>query len=403
MKLISRDDYLTRLRDAEGTPDIKILSGMRRAGKSKLLEETAKRIRKAHPKASVLYADLTLLKNEKLKDYHELHKWVKTHAKRGSRNYVMIDEVQMCPNFELVVNSLHGEGKGRFDIYLTGSNAFLLSSDLTTLFTGRHLEFRTFPFSFREFRRYFAQEKDVDRAFDRYVVEGGLAGSYLYREESSRAGYLREIYQTILRRDIARRFKLPDTVVLERLAEFLMDNVGNVTSANNLADELVKNKVATNHVTVGRYLDYLSDAFLFCEVKRYDVRGKKCLEKSGKYYLMDHAIRYAVLGRRNMDYGHVYENIVYVELLRRGYDVYVGKLYKKEIDFVAMKGSEKMYIQVSDDIADPKTFAREVDPLLRIKDAYPKILIARTRHEETDREGVRVVDIARWLAAADKI
>ena len=243
-----------------------------------------------------------------------------------------------------------------------------------------------------------ADEADqTRRLFDRYVVKGGLAGSYLYREETSRVGYLREIYQTILRRDIARRFKLPDTVVLERLAEFLMDNVGNVTSANNLADELVKNKVATNHVTVGHYLDYLSDAFLFCEVKRYDVRGKKCLEKSGKYYLMDHAIRYAVLGRRNMDYGHVYENIVYVELVRRGYDVYVGKLYKKEIDFVAIKGSEKMYIQVSDDIADPKTFVREVDPLLRIKDAYPKILLARTRHEETDREGVRVIDIARWL------
>ena len=397
MKLIRRDDYLTRLQDVEGTPDIKILSGMRRAGKSKLLEETAKRIRKAHPRANVLYADLTLLKNEKLKDYHELHEWVKAHAKRGSRNYVMIDEVQMCPNFELVVNSLHGEGKGRFDIYLTGSNAFLLSSDLTTLFTGRHLEFRTFPFSFREFRQYFVRETDIDRAFDSYVVKGGLAGSYLYREETSRVGYLREVYQTILRRDIARRFKLPDTIVLERLAEFLMDNVGNVTSANNLADELVKNKVATNHVTVGHYLDYLSDAFLFCEVKRYDVRGRKCLEKSGKYYLMDHAIRYAVLGRRNMDYGHVYENIVYVELMRRGYDVYVGKLYKKEIDFVAIKGSEKMYIQVSDDIADPKTFAREVDPLLRIKDAYPKILLARTRHEETDREGVRVIDIARWL------
>ena len=397
MKLIRRDDYLARLRDVEGTPDIKILSGMRRAGKSKLLEETAKRIRKAHPRANVLYADLTLLKNEKLKDYHELHKWVKANTKRGSRNYVMIDEVQMCPNFELVVNSLHGEGNGRFDIYLTGSNAFLLSSDLTTLFTGRHLEFRTFPFSFREFRQYFVRETDIDRAFDSYVVKGGLAGSYLYREETSRVGYLREIYQTILRRDIARRFKLPDTVVLERLAEFLMDNVGNVTSANNLADELVKNKVATNHVTVGHYLDYLSDAFLFCEVKRYDVRGKKCLEKSGKYYLMDHAIRYAVLGRRNMDYGHVYENIVYVELVRRGYDVYVGKLYKKEIDFVAIKGSEKMYIQVSDDIADPKTFVREVDPLLRIKDAYPKILLARTRHEETDREGVRVIDIACWL------
>ena len=178
-----------------------------------------------------------------------------------------------------------------------------------------------------------------------------------------------------------------------------MDNVGNVTSANNLADELVQKKVATNHVTVGRYLDCLADAFLFVEAKRYDVRGKKYMEQSGKYYMMDHALRYAVLGRRSMDYGHIYENIVFIELLRRGYEVYVGKLYKKEIDFVAMKGSEKTYIQVSDDISSRDTLARELDPLLKIKDAYPKMIIARTKHDETSEEGVRVVDLARWLDA----
>ena len=268
---------------------------------------------------------------------------------------------------------------------------------MTTLFTGRHFELKTYPFSFSEFRRYFPSEKDVDRAFDRYAVEGGLAGSYLYKDELSRTAYLKEVYQTILRRDIAMRFNIVDTTVIERLAEFLMDNVGNVTSANNLANELVRQKVVTNHVTIGRYLGCLADAFLFVEAKRYDVRGKKYMEKSGKYYMMDHALRYAVLGRRNMDYGHVYENIVFIELLRRGYDVYVGKLYKKEIDFVAMKGSEKTYIQVSDDISSKDTLKRELDPLLKIKDAYPKMLIARTKHEETSVEGVRVVDIARWL------
>ena len=398
MKLIRRSDYLSALEAVRDAPAIKILCGMRRAGKSKLMDEHVRTIRKAKPGANVISIDMTLLKNEKLHDYHALHEFVEAHSKRAGVNYLLIDEVQMCPKFELAINSLHAEKNRRYDIYLTGSNAFLLSSDLTTLFTGRHLEFRTFPFSFREFRQYFVRETDIDRAFDSYVVKGGLAGSYLYREETSRVGYLREIYQTILRRDIARRFKLPDTVVLERLAEFLMDNVGNVTSANNLADELVKNKVATNHVTVGHYLDYLSDAFLFCEVKRYDVRGKKCLEKSGKYYLMDHSLRYAVLGRRNMDFGHVYENIVYVELLRRGYEVYVGKLYRKEIDFVAMKGSEKLYIQVADSISEPETLARELDPLMRIRDAYPKVLIARTKHDEYDRDGVRILDIARWLS-----
>ena len=397
MKLIKRDDYIAKLSAVEGTPDIKILSGMRRAGKSKLLEETARRLKKKATRVNVIYADLSLLKNEHLKEYHKLHQWVESHSRKGYRNCVMIDEVQMCLGFELVVNSLHAESSLRYDVYLTGSNAFLLSSDLTTLFTGRHFELKTYPFSFSEFRRYFPSEKDVDRAFDRYVVEGGLAGSYLYKDEASRTAYLREVYQTILRRDIAKRFNIADTTVIERLAEFLMDNVGNVTSANSLAEELVRRKVATSHVTVGRYLDYLADAFLFVEAKRYDVRGKRYMEKSGKYYMMDHALRYAVLGRSNMDYGHVYENIVFIELLRRGYEVYVGKLYKKEIDFVAMKGGEKIYIQVSDDISSKGTLERELDPLLKIKDAYPKMLIARTKHEETLAEGVRVVDIARWL------
>ena len=397
MKLIKRDDYLSVLAVVKDAPDIKILCGMRRAGKSKLMDEVARNIRKAKLRANVISIDMTLLKNERLHDYHVLHDYVQERAKKTGINYLLIDEVQMCPKFELAINSLHEERNARYDIYLTGSNAFLLSSDLTTLFTGRHHEIRTYPFSFREFRRYFSSEKDVDRAFDRYVIEGGLAGSYLYKDESARAGYVREVYQTILRRDIVQRFKLPDSRVLERLAEFLMDNIGNVTSANNVTTGLVADHVPTNHVTIGNYLGYLADAYLFQELKRYDVRGRRCLEQSGKYYLMDHAIRYAVLGRRNMDYGHVYENIVCIELLRRGYEVYVGKLYQKEIDFVAMRGSEKIYIQVSDDISEPETLNRELEPLGKIRDSYPKLLIARTRHDETDRDGVRIVDIARWL------
>ncbi len=399
MKLIKRSDYLSALAAVKDAPDIKILCGMRRAGKSKLMDEHVRSIQRARPGANVISIDMTLLKNEKLHDYHALHEFVRTHSKRTGMNYLLIDEVQMCPKFELAINSLHAEKSRRYDIYLTGSNAFLLSSDLTTLFTGRHHEIRTYPFSFREFRQYFAAEKDVDRAFDRYVVEGGLAGSYLYNDEYARIGYIREVYQTILRRDIVQRFNLPDSLVLERLAEFLMDNIGNVTSANNVASCLVADHVSTNHVTVGNYLGHLANAYLFVELKRYDVRGRRCLEQSGKYYLMDHAMRYAVLGRRNMDYGHVYENIVCIELLRRGYEVYVGKLYQKEIDFVAMKGSEKFYIQVSDDISNPMTLARELEPLMKIRDSYPKLLIARTRHDVVDRDGIRVIDIARWLGA----
>jgi predicted AAA+ superfamily ATPase len=396
MKLIERSALLGRLSDLRGTPDIKIITGIRRSGKSQLMKDHLDRIRLAEPDANIIMIDYVDLAYEELKEYHALFRYVEEHYAAGKENILFVDEVQMCPGFELAVNSLHASGK--CDIYLTGFYAFLLSNDLATLFTGRYLEIHVFPFSFREFKDYFGNG-DPDRIFDDYVRKGGLPGSYPYQNERDRVAYLRDVYETIINRDLVQKYRLGDSQVLGHLADYLMDNVSNLSSPNRISNTLNANDVATSHVTVGRYIRYLCNAFVFYDVKRYDIRGKKYLDTSDKYYLSDTGIRFARLGTRNMDYGRMYENIVAIELLRRGYEVYVGKLYEKEVDFVALRGSEKLYIQVSDSIQNPETFQRETEPLMKIKDSYPKIILARTHHEETDYEGIRIIDLPTWLLA----
>lgn len=396
MKLIGRPHYLNQLLGVMNTPDIKIVTGIRRSGKSKLLRAFAKYIHQIDSTANIIEIDLTKLRFEKLKEYHALNEYAEEKYVEGVCNYLMIDEVQLCEGFELAINSLHSEEK--YDIYLTGSNAFLLSSDLATLFTGRHIEIHVFPFSFKEYCTYFeTAASDLQEAFTDYIQTGGMSGAYPYYRPADREKYIRDVYETILIRDLVEKYKLGYPTIMKRVSQYLMDNISNISSSRNISNALANDGAGTNHMTVGNYLNYLCNSFVFYEAKRYDVKGKTYLQSLSKYYLADTGIRFAELGKRNMDWGRMMENIVFIELLRRGYEVYVGKLYNKEIDFVAMKGGEKIYIQVCDDITSQETFNREVSPLLQIRDAYPKLLLARTRNEETDYEGIRVVDIPRWL------
>lgn len=394
MKLINRKSYLDKLINVIGTPDIKVITGVRRSGKSKLLEALKAYFTDNIPNANIIHINFHLPEYEEFTEYKPLYDFISSNYKDGCENIVMIDEIQMCNNFEKAINGLHASEK--FDIYITGSNAFLLSSDLATLFTGRTFEIKVFPFSFSEFQQYFGYENNYD-AFDRYVLEGGMSGSYLYKDIEAKYSYIYEVYHTLIVRDIRTKYRIRNVSLMDRISDFLMDNISNLTSARSLTDTFNGNKDKINHKTVGSYLQYLCNAFAFYKVRRYDIQGKKYLSSNEKYYLCDHSFRYAKLGTKNMDYGRVYENIVAIELMRRGYEIYVGTLYKKEIDFVAIKRDEKIYIQVSDDISNEKTFEREVTPLLAIRDAYPKILIARTRHDSYQYEGIRIIDIADWL------
>lgn len=394
MKLIQRDFYLDKLKDVMGTPDIKVITGLRRSGKSKLLESFMDYVKAADVDANIIHVNFNLNNYEDLMEYHSLHDYVERSYASDRHNYVMIDEVQMCEGFEKAINSLHASEK--YDIYITGSNAFLLSSDLATLFTGRTFEIEVFPFSFREFMQYF-ELTDPYAAFNRYIQEGGMSGSYLYKTPESKYDYISDVFDTLIIRDIQKKYSVRNMPLMEQLCDFLIDNISNLASARSISKAFASQQVKTNDRTISAYLKYLCNAFAFYRVRRYDIQGKRYLASNDKYYLCDHSFKYAKLGTKNADYGRSIENIVAIELLRRGYELYAGVLYKKEIDFVAIKRSEKLYIQVANNIDDPDTFQREVDPLLKIKDAYPKMILTRTRQEPYQYEGVKIVDVADWL------
>ena len=394
MKLIERIDYLSELKSLVGTPDIKVITGVRRAGKSKLMDAFACSLEEGNEKTSVVRINLRLKKFEALLNGDNLYRYANSHIAPEIKNFLIIDEIQDCTGFERVINSLFDEGI--YEIYLTGSNAFLLSSDLATLFGGRTFDVHVFPFSFKEYLSYFPSE-DIQASFDAYVRRGGLSGSYLYADGGAAKRYLEGVVRTTIVKDVVKKFRIENEPLLNLIIDFLADNIGSKTSIRNIANTLTSNRMETNNKTVGSYIDYLCRSYLFYPCTRFDVKGKRYLESDKKYYLCDLGFRFALLGNRRMDYGHLYENLVFLELRRRGYEVYVGVLYDKEIDFVAIKDGEKLYIQVSDDITVPETFRREVRPLLSIRDAYPKILLARTKHPEEQYEGIRIFDMADWL------
>lgn len=394
MKVLERHVFLQKLIQSIQTPDIKVITGIRRSGKSKLLEMFIDYLKKNIPDANIIHINYNLFQFSTLKNAAALNEYVENLYSAEKENFLLIDEVQLCKDFEQAINSFHASEK--YHIYITGSNAFLLSNDLATLFTGRTFSIEVFPFSFKEFVSYFDCQ-DLQQAFDRFAMEGGMSGSYLYESIVDKYNYLNEVFETLIVRDIQQKYKIKNVLLLDTLNDFLVDTISSEVSARSIANTLTSRGNKVDDKTVSSYIKYLCASYAFYKIRRYDIKGKKYLASQDKYYLADHSFKYAKHGTKNLDYGRIYENIVCMELLRRGYEVYTGVLYQKEIDFVAIKRNEKIYIQVSDDISRPETMGRETAPLLSIKDAYPKMIIARTKHPQYQYEGIAVWDIAEWL------
>lgn len=394
MKVLERKHFLQKLINSINTPDIKVITGIRRSGKSKLLEMFIEYLKSNIADANIIHINYNLFQFSTLKNAAALNEYVENLYSPEKENFLLIDEVQLCKDFEQAINSFHGSEK--YHIYITGSNAFLLSNELATLFTGRTFSVEVFPFSFKEFVSYF-ECQDLQQAFDRFAMEGGMSGSYLYESIDDKYNYLNEVFETLIVRDIQQKYRIKNVSLLDTLNDFLVDNISSEVSARSVANTLTSKGSKTDDKTVSSYIKYLCASYAFYKIRRYDIKGKKYLASQDKYYLADHSFKYAKHGTKNLDYGKIYENIVCIELLRRGYEVYTGVLYQKEIDFVAIKRDEKIYIQVSDDISRPETMERETAPLLSIKDAYPKMIIARTKHPQYQYEGIAVWDIAEWL------
>lgn len=371
--MIQRNDYMEKLELWKDKQVIKVITGIRRCGKSTLLKQFKEYLLEQGVKEEqCIFLLLDDLENENLREYHCLYEYITERLTEGQKYYIFLDEIQLVPEFQKAVDSLYL--KENVDIYLTGSNAYMLSGELATLLSGRYVEIGMLPFSFREYME--ATGLDRKQAFQKYFLRGGFPYTSQMEEEEAYQEYIAGIFHTVLLKDIVDRKKINDIKLLESILRFLADNVGNVVSSKKIADTLTSMGRKTTSITVDNYLRALQEAFVLYEAERYDVKGKQFLQSLCKYYLVDMSFRTHLLGTKNRDFGHVLENIVYLELIRRGYRVSVGKVDMEEVDFVAQKGDNRIYYQVAATILDPATFEREIRPLKKITDNYPKYILS---------------------------
>ena len=395
--MIERKEYMALLEKWRDKKVIKVVTGIRRCGKSSLLRMfREKLLEEGVSESQVLELNFEDLDNEQYLDYKVLYAYVKKHLVKGWMNYLFFDEIQMVDNFQKVIDSLFLLDD--VDIYVTGSNAYLLSGEIATLLTGRYVEIKLFPFSFREYLTAQPDDINLERAYRRYIEDGSFP--YILQINHDREmvrEYLLGLYNTIVLKDVVSRRKITDVMMLQSVVRFLADNIGNISVIKRISDTMTSlGRKITSH-TVENYVSALIDSYIFYSVSRFDTKGKLLLKTGQKLYLADIGLRNVINGTKGGDLGHILENVVYLELARRGGEIYVGKVGDAEIDFVVIKGEYKEYYQVSLSVRDENTMNRELAPLQAIQDHYPKYLLTMDNDPEVLHDGIRQIYVLDWL------
>ena len=393
--LKKRKGYIDRIKPFMQKSVIKVLTGQRRVGKSFLLYQLIEEILAKEPDANIIYVNLEDFTFSSLQTAEDLHSYIISHSKEKAKNYIFIDEIQDIPGFEKVIRSLLLNEDN--DIYITGSNAKMLSGELATYLSGRYIEFKIYSLSYSEFLEFHGLTES-ETSYELYSRYGGLP--YLLNlplEDETVNEYLKSVYSTIVFRDVVSRYKLRNTLFLEKLIQFLSENIGNLFSAKNISDYLKSQHTTISVNQIQSYTEYLNNAFLIHRVERYDLIGKRVFEIGEKYYFENMGIRNIVIGYRITDKAKILENLVYNHLLYKGYDIKVGYYGDKEIDFIGEKNGEKLYIQVALKIDSDKTAEREFGNLLKIQDNYPKIVVTEDTFNGNSYAGIRHCPIRQFL------
>ena len=398
MPLIQREKYLEFLRRHKDQDVIKVVSGVRRCGKSTLFELFKQELLTSGVKANqIISINFEDLEFEPLQEYHALHEYIVERLILETPMYVFLDEVQHVPQFEKVVGSLFI--KPNVDIYITGSNAYFMSSDIATLLTGRYVQVEMLPLSFKEFHSAYSQQNlsDMD-IYNLYIEHSSFPRLVHVEDDESIDEYLESILNTVILKDIVTRLKITDVPLLLDIIKYLLANIGSLINPTKIANTLTSYGRKTDNKTVEKYLQGLKDGLLIYEVDRFDVKGKALLQRNAKYYVVDSAFRKFLLSRTDSDRGHILENIVYLELIRRGYRVYVGHLQNGEIDFVAKMPHRLEYYQVSYTVMEDTTLRRELSPLEQLDDNYPKYLLTMdVLHKTDNHNGIEQKNVLDWL------